>query len=162
MAAKGGGSEAKSKFAMLNPSDSVVEWVLKTVPTMGAGWCPPGMLGIGIGGTAEKAMLLAKQSLMDPIDIQDLIARGPKTTAEKLRVELYDKVNRLGIGAQGLGGLTTVLDVKVLDYAGACGQSAGGDDSQLRGDAACALCAGWIGAGVSRSAEPGRLAEADL
>src|SRR5580693_5238699 len=115
VAAKGGGSEAKSKFVMLNPSDSVVEWVLKTVPTMGAGWCPPGMLGIGIGGTAEKAMLLAKQSLMDPIDIQDLIARGPKTTAEKLRVELYDKVNRLGIGAQGLGGLTTVLDVKVLD-----------------------------------------------
>ena len=116
VAAKGGGSEAKSKFVMLNPSDSVVEWVLKTVPTMGAGWCPPGMLGIGIGGTAEKAMLLAKQSLMDPIDIQELIARGPKTTAEKLRVELYDKVNRLGIGAQGLGGLTTVLDVKVLDY----------------------------------------------
>jgi fumarate hydratase class I len=115
VAAKGGGSEAKSKFAMLNPSDSIVEWVLKTVPTMGAGWCPPGMLGIGIGGTAEKAMLLAKQSLMDPIDIQDLIARGPNTTAEKLRLELYDKVNRLGIGAQGLGGLTTVLDVKVLD-----------------------------------------------
>jgi fumarate hydratase class I len=115
VAAKGGGSEAKSKFVMLNPSDSVVEWVLKTVPTMGAGWCPPGMLGIGIGGTAEKAMLLAKQSLMDPIDIQDLIDRGAKTTAEKLRVELYDKVNRLGIGAQGLGGLTTVLDVKVLD-----------------------------------------------
>ena len=115
VAAKGGGSEAKSKFVMLDPSDSVVEWVLKTVPTMGAGWCPPGMLGIGIGGTAEKAMLLAKQALMDPIDIQDLIARGPKTTAEKLRVELYDKVNRLGIGAQGLGGLTTVLDVKVLD-----------------------------------------------
>jgi fumarate hydratase class I len=117
VAAKGGGSEAKSKFAMLDPSDSVVDWVLKTVPTMGAGWCPPGMLGIGIGGTAEKAMLLAKQSLMDPIDIQELIARGPKTTAEKLRVELYDKVNRLGIGAQGLGGLTTVLDVKVLDTA---------------------------------------------
>ena len=115
VAAKGGGSEAKAKFAMLNPSDSVVEWVLKTVPTMGAGWCPPGMLGIGIGGTAEKAMLLAKESLMDPIDIQDLIARGPQTTAEKLRVELYDKVNRLGIGAQGLGGLTTVLDVKVRD-----------------------------------------------
>ncbi len=105
----------RSKFVMLNPSDSVVEWVLKTVPTMGAGWCPPGELGIGIGGTAEKAMLLAKQSLMEPIDIQDLIARGPQTTAEKLRVELYDKVNRLGIGAQGLGGLTTVLDVKVLD-----------------------------------------------
>src|ERR1700757_1971416 len=115
VAAKGGGSEAKSKFVMLNPSDSIVEWVLKTVPTMGAGWCPPGMLGIGIGGTAEKAMVLAKQSLMDPIDIQDLIARGPQTTSEKLRVELYDKVNRLGIGAQGLGGLTTVLDVKVLD-----------------------------------------------
>jgi fumarate hydratase class I len=116
VAAKGGGSEAKSKFTMLNPSDSVVDWVLKTVPTMGAGWCPPGILGIGIGGTSEKAMLLAKQSLMDPIDIQDLIARGAKTTAEKLRLELYDKVNRLGIGAQGLGGLTTVLDVKVLDY----------------------------------------------
>src|SRR5882724_10492439 len=115
VAAKGGGSEAKSKFAMLNPSDSIVEWVLKTVPTMGAGWCPPGMLGIGVGGTAEKAMLLAKQALMDPIDIQELIERGPKTTAEKLRVELYDKVNKLGIGAQGLGGLTTVLDVKVLD-----------------------------------------------
>src|SRR5580704_11799195 len=115
VAAKGGGSEAKSKFVMLNPSDSIIDWVLKTVPTMGAGWCPPGMLGIGIGGTAEKAMLLAKESLMDPIDIQDLIDRGPKTTAEKLRVELYDKVNRLGIGAQGLGGLTTVLDVKILD-----------------------------------------------
>ncbi len=116
VAAKGGGSEAKSKFAMLNPNDSVVDWVLKTVPTMGAGWCPPGMLGIGIGGTAEKAMLLAKQSLMDPIDIQDLQARGAKTRAEELRLEIYDKVNRLGIGAQGLGGLTTVLDVKVLDY----------------------------------------------
>jgi fumarate hydratase class I len=115
VAAKGGGSEAKSKFAMLNPSDSVVDWVLKTVPTMGAGWCPPGMLGIGIGGTAEKAMLMAKESLMDPIDIQDLIGRGPQTTAENLRVELYDKVNRLGIGAQGLGGLTTVLDIKVKD-----------------------------------------------
>jgi fumarate hydratase class I len=100
---------------MLNPSDSVADWVLKTVPTMGAGWCPPGILGIGIGGTAEKAMLMAKQSLMDPIDIQDLQARGAKTTAEKLRLELFDKVNRLGIGAQGLGGLTTVLDVKVLD-----------------------------------------------
>jgi fumarate hydratase class I len=115
VAAKGGGSEAKSQFAMLNPSDSVVEWVIETVPTMGAGWCPPGILGIGIGGTAEKAMLLAKQSLMDPIDIHELIFRGPKTTAEKLRIELFEKVNRLGIGAQGLGGLTTVLDVKVLD-----------------------------------------------
>ncbi len=116
VAAKGGGSEAKSKFAMLNPSDSIVDWVLKTVPTMGAGWCPPGMLGIGIGGTAEKAMLLAKEALMEPIDIQDLIARGPKNRAEELRIELYDKVNALGIGAQGLGGLTTVLDVKVRDY----------------------------------------------
>ena len=115
VAAKGGGSEAKSKFVMLNPSDSIVEWVLRTVPTMGAGWCPPGMLGIGIGGTAEKAMLLAKKSLMDPIDIQELAARGAKTRAEELRLELYEKVNRLGIGAQGLGGLSTVLDVKVLD-----------------------------------------------
>jgi fumarate hydratase class I len=116
VAAKGGGSEAKSKFVMLNPSDSIVDWVIKTVPTMGAGWCPPGMLGIGIGGTAEKAMLLAKQSLMDPIDMQELKARGPATNIEKLRVELYDKVNALGIGAQGLGGLTTVLDIKILDY----------------------------------------------
>ncbi|MDC8012416.1 fumarate hydratase [Tahibacter soli] len=116
VAAKGGGSEAKSKFAMLNPSDSIVDWVLKTVPTMGAGWCPPGMLGIGIGGTAEKAMLLAKEALMEPIDITDLIARGPSNRAEELRIELYEKVNALGIGAQGLGGLTTVLDVKVLDY----------------------------------------------
>jgi fumarate hydratase class I len=116
VAAKGGGSEAKAKFIMLNPSDSVVEWVLKTVPTMGAGWCPPGILGIGIGGTAEKAMLLAKEALMEPIDIQDLITRGPKNRAEELRIELYDKINRLGIGAQGLGGLTTVLDVKVRDY----------------------------------------------
>ncbi|MGE0405502.1 MAG: fumarate hydratase [Candidatus Korobacteraceae bacterium] len=116
VAAKGGGSEAKSKFTMLNPSDSIVDWVVKTVPTMGAGWCPPGMLGIGIGGTAEKAMVLAKQSLMDPIDIQELIARGPSNKIEELRLEIYDKVNRLGIGAQGLGGLTTVLDVKILDY----------------------------------------------
>ena len=116
VAAKGGGSEAKSKFVMLNPSDSIVEWVLKTVPTMGAGWCPPGMLGIGIGGTAEKAMLLAKEALMEPIDMQDLIARGPANHLEALRLEIYDKVNRLGIGAQGLGGLTTVLDVKILDY----------------------------------------------
>ncbi|RUQ30791.1 MAG: fumarate hydratase [Candidatus Competibacteraceae bacterium] len=115
-AAKGGGSEAKSKFAMLNPSDNLVEWVLKTVPTMGAGWCPPGILGVGIGGTPEKALLLAKESLMAPVDIQDLIARGPKNRAEELRIELYEKVNALGIGAQGLGGLTTVVDVKVLDY----------------------------------------------
>jgi fumarate hydratase, class I len=116
VAAKGGGSEAKSKFVMLNPSDSVIEWVLKTVPTMGAGWCPPGMLGIGIGGTAEKAMVMAKESLMDPIDIQDVIARGPKNNIEAMRIELYRKVNELGIGAQGLGGLTTVLDVKIQDY----------------------------------------------
>ena len=116
VAAKGGGSEAKSKFAMLNPSDSIVDWVLKTVPTMGAGWCPPGMLGIGIGGTAEKAMLLAKEALMEPIDINELKARGPSNRAEELRLELYDKVNALGIGAQGLGGLTTVLDVKIKDY----------------------------------------------
>ncbi len=116
VAAKGGGSEAKSKFVMLNPSDSIVEWVLKTVPTMGSGWCPPGIIGIGIGGTAEKAMLLAKEALMEPIDIQELIARGPRNRAEELRVELYKKINALGIGAQGLGGLTTVLDVKVKDY----------------------------------------------
>lgn len=116
VAAKGGGSEAKSKFVMLNPSDSIVEWVVKTVPTMGAGWCPPGMLGIGIGGTAEKAMLLAKEALMDPIDMRDLIARGAKNRIEELRLEIYEKVNQLGIGAQGLGGLTTVLDVKIRDY----------------------------------------------
>jgi fumarate hydratase, class I len=116
VAAKGGGSEAKSKFAMLNPSDSIVDWVLKTVPTMGAGWCPPGMLGIGIGGTAEKAMLMAKESLMEPINIHELQERGAKTTAEKLRLEIFEKVNKLGIGAQGLGGLTTVLDIKVLDF----------------------------------------------
>ncbi len=116
VAAKGGGSEAKSKFVMLNPSDSVVEWVLKTVPTMGAGWCPPGMLGIGIGGTAEKAMLMAKEALMEPIDIQDVMARGPANKLEEMRVEIYRRVNELGIGAQGLGGLTTVLDVKILDY----------------------------------------------
>jgi fumarate hydratase class I len=117
VAAKGGGSENKSKFVMLNPSDSIVDWVLKTVPTMGAGWCPPGMLGIGIGGTAEKAMLMAKEALMEDIDMFDLLLRGPTTDQEKLRVELYEKVNALGIGAQGLGGLTTVLDVKIKMYA---------------------------------------------
>jgi len=116
VAAKGGGSEAKSKFAMLNPSDSVVDWVLKMVPQMGAGWCPPGMLGIGIGGTAEKAMIMAKESLLEPINIQELKARGAKNRGEELRLELFEKVNELGIGAQGLGGLTTVLDVKVMDY----------------------------------------------
>ena len=116
VAAKGGGSEAKSKFAMLNPSDSVVDWVMEQLPKMGAGWCPPGMLGIGIGGTAEKAMMIAKEALLDPIDIQDLQARGPSNRAEELRLELFDKVNKSGIGAQGLGGLTTVLDIKVKDY----------------------------------------------
>ncbi len=114
VAAKGGGSENKSKFVMLNPSDSLVDWVLKTVPTMGAGWCPPGMLGIGIGGTAEHAMLMAKQSLMEDLDMSDLLARGPQDKTEELRVELYEKVNALGIGAQGLGGLTTVLDIKIM------------------------------------------------
>ena len=116
IAAKGGGSENKSKLAMLNPSDSIVDWVVKTVPTMGAGWCPPGMLGIGIGGTAEKAAVLAKRSLMDPVDIQALHERGPTNRIEELRLEIFDKVNALGIGAQGLGGLTTVVDVKILDH----------------------------------------------
>src|SRR6187397_1394263 len=116
VAAKGGGSENKSKFVMLNPSDSLTDWVLKTVPLMGAGWCPPGMLGIGIGGSAEKAMLLAKEALMEPIDMAELKARGPSNKIEELRIELYEKVNALGIGAQGLGGLATVLDVKIFEY----------------------------------------------
>lgn len=116
VAAKGGGSENKSKFVMLNPSDSLVDWVLKTVPTMGAGWCPPGMLGIGVGGTAEKAMLMAKQSLMEDIDMYELQRRGPQNKLEELRLELYEKVNALGIGAQGLGGLTTVLDIKIKTF----------------------------------------------
>ncbi|WP_371378434.1 fumarate hydratase [Thalassotalea aquiviva] len=113
IAAKGGGSENKTKMAMLNPSDSIADWVVKTLPTMGAGWCPPGMLGIGIGGTAEKAGVLAKESLMDPVDIQDLIERGPQNAEEELRLEIFERVNKLGIGAQGLGGLTTVVDVKI-------------------------------------------------
>ena len=116
VAAKGGGSEAKAKFAMLNPSDDIVEWILSVVPTMGAGWCPPGILGVGIGGTPEKAMLLAKEAMMDPIDIHDLQERGPDNRLEELRLELFEKVNALGIGAQGLGGLTTLLDVKIRDY----------------------------------------------
>jgi fumarate hydratase, class I len=116
VAAKGGGSEMKSNFAMLKASDSLVEWVMKTVPTMGAGWCPPGMLGIGVGGTAEKAMAMAKEALMDDIDMFELVQRGPKNDIEKLRVELCNKVNALGIGAQGLGGLTTVLDVKIKTF----------------------------------------------
>ena len=113
IAAKGGGSENKTKMAMLNPSDSIADWVVKTLPSMGAGWCPPGMLGIGIGGTAEKAGVLAKESLMDPVDIQELIDRGPENAEEALRLEIYERVNKLGIGAQGLGGLTTVVDVKI-------------------------------------------------
>lgn len=115
VAAKGGGSENKSKFVMLNPNDSILDWVLETVPKMGAGWCPPGMLGIGIGGTAEKAMVMAKQSLMDPIDIHELIERGPQNSVEELRLKIFEEVNKLGIGAQGLGGLTTVLDIKIKD-----------------------------------------------
>lgn len=117
VAAKGGGSENKSKFAVLNPSDSLVDWVLKTIPTMGAGWCPPGILGIGLGGTSEKSMLLAKESLMAPVDMHEIQARGPQTATEELRLEIFNKVNALGIGAQGLGGLTTVVDVKIAEYA---------------------------------------------
>ncbi|MCU7891137.1 MAG: fumarate hydratase [Candidatus Thiodiazotropha sp. (ex Ustalcina ferruginea)] len=116
IAAKGGGSENKSRFKVLNPSCSMVDWVLEELPKMGAGWCPPGMLGIGVGGSAEKAMLLAKESLMEPIDIHELMTRGPTNRKEELRLEIYDKVNALGIGAQGLGGLTTVLDVKISDF----------------------------------------------
>lgn len=116
LAAKGGGSENKSKFTVLNPSASLVDWVVDTVPSMGAGWCPPGMLGIGVGGTAEKAMLLAKESLMEPVNIHELLEKGPSSRVEELRLEIYDKVNALGIGAQGLGGMTTVLDVKIADY----------------------------------------------
>jgi len=117
VAAKGGGSENKSMLAMLNPSDSIVDWVLETVPEMGAGWCPPGMLGIGVGGTADKAVVLAKESLMDPLDMHELLARGPSSKLEELRIEIYEKVNALGIGAQVLGGLTTVLDVKIRTFA---------------------------------------------
>lgn len=113
IAAKGGGSENKTKMVMLNPNDSIADWVVKTLPSMGAGWCPPGMLGIGIGGTAEKAAVLAKESLMDPVNIQELLDRGPQNAEEELRLEIFDRVNKLGIGAQGLGGLTTVVDVKI-------------------------------------------------
>lgn len=116
VAAKGFGSENKAMLAMLNPSDDIVDWVVKAVPTMGAGWCPPGLLGIGIGGTADKAMVMAKESLLDPIDMHELKARGPRSRIEELRIDIYDQVNALGIGAQGLGGLTTVLDVKIHDY----------------------------------------------
>jgi len=116
IAAKGGGSENKAKFVMLNPSDSIVDWVVRTLPTMGAGWCPPGMLGIGVGGSAEKAMLMAKEALMEPIDMHELRQRGPRNALDKMRIEIYEAANALGIGAQGLGGLSTVLDVKILDY----------------------------------------------
>ncbi len=116
VAAKGGGSENKSKFAMLLPSDNIVDWVLSMVPTMGADWCPPGMLSLGIGGSPEKAMLMAKWAMMEPFDMHQLLARGPANRAEELRIEVFQKVNALGIGAQGLGGLSTVLDVKVADY----------------------------------------------
>ena len=116
VAAKGGGSENKSRFAILNPSDDIVAWVLQQVPTMGAGWCPPGILGIGVGGTAEKAMLLAKEAILEPVTMHELQARGPHNRLEELRLEIFEKVNALGIGAQGLGGLTTVLDVKLKDY----------------------------------------------
>ena len=116
VAAKGGGSENKSKFTVLNPDDNLTDWVLRTIPTMGAGWCPPGMIGIGVGGTAEKAMLMAKASLMESIDINDIKAKKNPNDVEQLRIDLFDKINELGIGAQGLGGLTTVLDVKINDY----------------------------------------------
>ena len=116
VAAKGCGSENKAKFAVLQPDDNVTDWVLRTIPTMGAGWCPPGLIGIGVGGTAEKAMLLAKQSLMDPVDITEISEKSNPTNIEKLRLDLFSKINDLGIGAQGLGGLTTVLDVKIKDY----------------------------------------------
>ena len=116
VAAKGGGSENKSKFTVLNPDDNLTDWVLKTIPTMGAGWCPPGMIGIGVGGTAEKAMLMAKSALMDPIDINQIKDKSDPTEIESLRINLFNKINALGIGAQGLGGLTTVLDVKIQDY----------------------------------------------
>jgi fumarate hydratase class I len=116
VAAKGGGSENKARFKAMDPSDSVVDWVVETLPTLGAGWCPPGMIGLGIGGSAEKAMLLAKEALLEPIDMTELLARGPSGPEEEMRVELYEKINALGIGAQGLGGLTTVVDVKVKTF----------------------------------------------
>jgi fumarate hydratase class I len=161
VAAKGAGSENKSRLAMLNPSDSIVDWVLETVPTMGAGWCPPGMLGIGIGGTSERAMVMAKESLMDPIDIQEVITRGPKDWIEELRIELHEKVNALGIGAQGYGGLTTVLDVKIMaaptHAAPTCCHY-----SELRGHQARASHARRFRRGKARDTVPGCLAESPL
>ena len=158
VAAKGGGSEAKTKFAMLNPSDSVVEWVLKMVPLMGAGWCPPGMLGIGIGGTAEKAMVLAKEALLDPIDIHELQERGAANRSEELRLELYDKINRLGIGAQGLGGLDHRAGCQGQGLSHPCSQQGGGDYSELRGHPPHALHARRYRPGQHRGAQPGGLA----
>ncbi len=152
VAAKGGGSENKSTLAMLNPSDSLVDWVLETVPEMGAGWCPPGMLGIGVGGTADKAMVLAKESLMDPIDMHELLARGPPSKLEELRIELYEKVNALGIGAQGLGGLTTVLDVKIRTFPTHAASKPVAMIPELRRDAARALRARRQRSGRARSA----------
>ena len=152
VAAKGGGSENKAMFAMLNPSDSVVDWVLETVPEMGAGWCPPGMLGIGVGGTADKAMVLAKESLMEPIDMHELLERGPADKLEELRIELYEKVNALGIGAQGLGGPHDRPRRQDPHLPDACGVEAHRDDPELRGDAACALRAGRQRARRARSA----------
>ena len=142
---------------MLNPSDSIVDWVVKTVPTMGAGWCPPGMLGIGIGGTAEKAAVMAKEALMGSIDIHELRARGPSNRVEELRLEIMDAVNALGIGAQGLGGLTTVLDVKILDYP-THAASARCHDSELRCHAPRALCARWLGPSPTNAPGSRRLA----
>ncbi len=162
LAAKGGGSENKSKFKMLNPSDSIVDWVLEMVPQMGAGWCPPGMLGIGIGGTAEKAMLLAKQSLMGAIDMGQLKQRGPQSKIEELRIEMFDKVNALGIGAQGLGGL--VDDPRRQDprLADPCRVEAGRDDPQLRRHPARASRPRRVGARLSRDAEARRVARREV
>jgi fumarate hydratase, class I len=154
LAAKGGGSENKSRFTILNPSDDLVEWVLRTVPTMGAGWCPPGMLGIGIGGSSEKAMVLAKEALLEHIDIHELKARGPSDPIEALRLELYEKVNALGIGAQGLGGLTTVLDVKIRSFPTHAASLPGGPDPQLRRHPTHRLHPGRVGSGRADTAPP--------
>jgi fumarate hydratase class I len=162
VAAKGGGSENKSKFKMMNPSDNIVDWVLEMLPQMGAGWCPPGMLGIGIGGTAEHCVLLAKQSLMEPIDMAQLKARGPQTDIEALRIEIFDKVNALGIGAQGLGGLSTILDVKIIRLALPCRGQAGGDDPQLRRHPPRAFHARRLGSRPISNAEARRVARCPL
>ena len=162
VAAKGGGSENKSKFKMLNPSDNIVEWVLEQIPSMGAGWCPPGMLGIGIGGTAEHCMKLAKQSLMDPIDMAQLKQRGAQSDIEQLRIDIYDAVNATGVGAQGLGGLSTVLDVKIYDAPLPRGGQAGGHDSQLRRHAPRAFHARRQWADLPRTAQAGRMAGCEL